>query len=72
MYGCLRDGRYPAGGVKLLGQLDRLIGRTRVFSRLGKSTDKIKQDFQRIAKQLHAHEAAEHRILEQGFGIEVE
>ena len=57
---------------ELLGQLDRLIERLRALSRSGGSTDKIKQEFRRFAEQLHAHEAAENRILERSFGIEVE
>jgi iron-sulfur cluster repair protein YtfE (RIC family) len=57
---------------ELLGQLDRLIERFRALSRPGGSTDKIKQEFRRFAEQLHDHEAAENRILEQSFGIEVE
>ncbi len=62
------EGEHP----ELLEQLDLLIRRMSAHSRAGESTDETKQQFRRFAEQLQAHEAAENRILERSFGIELE
>jgi iron-sulfur cluster repair protein YtfE (RIC family) len=56
----------------LLEGLDQLIDHLQACSPSDDSTDKVKQEFQRFAKQLHDHESAENFILEQSFGIEVD
>ena len=57
---------------ELLEQMDGMIERLRALSRLAASTADIKEDFRVFAEKLHAHEAAENRVLEETSGIEVE
>jgi hypothetical protein len=57
---------------ELLREADRLIEELRAKSQSGESADNVKQKFRVFAEQLHAHEAAENRILEESFGIECE
>jgi len=57
---------------KLLGEVDRLIEWLSTHSKPGDSMDKIKPEFLKFSRQLHAHEAAENRILEKGFGIQID
>jgi hypothetical protein len=56
----------------MLEQVDLLIVKLKEVSGPIQSADEAKEDFRRFAEQLHAHEAAENRILEESFGIEVE
>ena len=55
----------------LLADLDRLIEQIGVTDRSNRSLDNVEQDFSQFAKRLRAHEAAENRILQQSFGIDM-
>jgi hypothetical protein len=56
----------------LLGQLDRLIQGLSSFSHEDVSWSDRDVEFRHFADTLRAHEAAENRIMEECFGIEVE
>jgi hypothetical protein len=56
----------------LLEQLDQMIEKLSAVSSAMESTGTIEKNFRRFAEQLHAHEIAENRILEESFGIEIE
>jgi hemerythrin-like domain-containing protein len=55
----------------LLAQLDRLIAKLKTMPQPIESADDAREDFRRFADQLHAHEDAESRILQESFGIEL-
>jgi hypothetical protein len=55
----------------LLADLDRIIEGIRTATRVGLVPGELKAAFERFVDQLKAHEAAENRLLEQGFNIEV-
>jgi hypothetical protein len=57
---------------ELLAQMDRLIKGLRALVRLTASADEVEQDFRNFTEKLLAHEAAENRVLKEGFGIDVE
>jgi hypothetical protein len=57
---------------ELLAQMDRLIEGLRALARLTASADEVEQDFRNFTEKLLAHEAAENRVLKEGFGIDVE
>jgi iron-sulfur cluster repair protein YtfE (RIC family) len=56
----------------LLEQLERMIEKLSAVSSAMESAGTIEKNFRRFAEQLHAHETAENRILEESFGIEVD
>lgn len=57
---------------ELLANLDRLINTLKGRAQPHQQPDASKVEFRRFAEQLHAHEAAENRILERSFGIDLE
>lgn len=56
----------------LLERLEGIIVRARSGLRTADVARETKQDFKKFARQLHAHEAAENRILASAFGTHVE
>lgn len=54
---------------QLLSQLDALIERLRGVSHVDESIRRQEVEFDRFAKSLRTHEAAENRILEKSFGV---
>jgi iron-sulfur cluster repair protein YtfE (RIC family) len=55
---------------ELLAELDRLIDRLRPTAQA--PTLSAEGEYRRFADRLRRHEAAENRVLQQGFGVEVE
>jgi hypothetical protein len=53
----------------LLRQLDHLLLQLRRLQPTEQPTGQMEGEFRRFAKQLEAHESAENRILQEGFGI---
>lgn len=53
----------------MLEQLDELIDQLRLTTR---SVRKLEKDYRRLAKQISDHAAAESRIVEKSFGMEVD
>ena len=57
---------------ELLKQLDRPIEMLKGRTQPDERANKAKEEFRHFAEALHAHEAAENRILEQSFGVDLE
>lgn len=56
----------------LLKQVDHLLSELEQAAKRNLSLDLSTAAFQQFAKELRAHEAAENRVLEESFGMEVE
>jgi hypothetical protein len=55
----------------LLADLDRIVAGICTATRVGLVPGELKAAFERFVDQLKAHEAAENRLLEQGFNIDL-
>lgn len=56
----------------LLGELDRILAGMQTATQVGVLPGDLKQAFKDFVHRLKAHEAAENRVIEQGFGIEIQ
>jgi hypothetical protein len=71
--GCMEEAvadRIERQHPELLRQLDALVERLRGTAPVDESIRDQEAEFDRFAKRLRAHEAAENRILEAGFGMD--
>jgi hemerythrin len=57
--------------ASLLSDLDEVIAGLRSAQSAGQLTGELEQQFQSFTKRLNGHEAAENRVLAEGFRIEV-
>lgn len=65
------ESRLVQDHASLLADLDAMIARLQSGRDAGELPQDVEQEFQRLTKRLHEHEAAENRILARGFRIEV-
>jgi hypothetical protein len=56
----------------LLADLDRIFAGIRTATRVGLVPGELKESFEQLVDRLKAHEAAENRLLEQGFQIDLD
>jgi hypothetical protein len=55
----------------LLADLDRIVAGIGTATRVGLVPGDLKEAFERLVDSLKAHEAAENRLLEEGFNLEL-